>query len=63
MSLLGGGVSLREFCSVQEELLYLREQVDNLSSNKFNLLAVIDRYNGLHKLWDPPPPGKKNNFS
>jgi chromosome segregation ATPase len=42
MALPGGGVSLREFTSVPEELLYLREQVDALSSNEFNLVSVID---------------------
>ena len=35
-------MSLREFTSVPEELLYLREQVDALSSNEFNLVSVID---------------------
>jgi chromosome segregation ATPase len=43
MSLPGGGVSLREFSSIQEELLYLREQVDDFSSNEFSLASVVDK--------------------
>ena len=51
MLLPDGGVSLREFPSVQEELLYLRQQVDELSSNEFSLLFVVDEYHCEKEQW------------
>jgi hypothetical protein len=44
MSFPGGGVSLHKFSSIQEELLYLRKQVDELSSNEFSLVSVVDEH-------------------
>jgi chromosome segregation ATPase len=51
MSLSGGGVSLREFSSIQEELLYLREQVDDLSSNEFSLVSVVVEHRREKEQW------------
>lgn len=51
MLLPDGGVSLNEFPSVQEELLYLREQVDELSFNEFKLISVVDEHRREKKQW------------